>query len=366
MEITLNKDVLQKGIQLVQNAVSQKTGLPVLSNILFEALKDSVKFTATDLELGIISKLKDIDVKEEGAISIPAKKISDIVKELPNKEIHLYAKKNNQVTIKCDKSVFKIMGLPKDEFPRVPELSDKDVLFMPQKILKSMFNLTGFAISKDETRYVLNGILFAQTEKKLRLVATDGRRMAMIEKDIPKPSGLTKRVIVPSKAVSELGRLLRDENDVKILFGENQMAFEIDDTTLITRLIEGEYPNYEQVIPKQTQDGFKINKENFYAAIKRANLFTTADSQSVKLDILKNKMIISKSSQDGSESREELECSYDGEEITIGFNPLYLMDVLKAVSEEEITLEFAGQDKRGVIKSEGNDYLYIVLPVRTE
>lgn len=366
MEITLTKDVLQKGIQIVQNAVSQKTGLPVLSNILLEALKDSVKFTATDLELGIISKLKGVEVKEEGAISIPAKKISDIVKELPNKEIHIYAKKNNQVTIKCDKSVFKIMGLPRDEFPRVPELSDKFILYMPQKTLKDMFNLTGFAISKDETRYVLNGILFAQTEGKLRLVATDGRRMAMIEKDTPKSHGLAKRIIVPSKAVSELGRLLKDENDVKILFGENQMAFEIDDTILITRLIEGEYPNYEQVIPKQTQDKFKINKENFYAAIKRANLFTTVDSQSVKLDILKNKMIISKSSQDGSESREELECSYDGEEIAIGFNPLYLMDVLKAVSGEEITIEFAGQDKRGVIKSDNNDYLYIVLPVRTE
>lgn len=366
MEVKLSKDILQKGIQTVQNAVSQKSGLPVLSNILFEAAKDKIKLVATDLEIGVISKLAGIDIQEDGTISIPAKKISDIVKELPNKDIHISAKKNNQVVIKCDKSTFKIMGLPKDEFPKVPELSNKDVLSIPQKLLKSMLSLTFFAVSKDESRYILTGVLFIVTDKKLSLVATDGRRLAVINKDMPKPGGFSRKVIVPAKAVAELLRILKDDGDVEILFGENQIAFGFDETLLITRLIEGDYPNYEQVIPKSTQEKLKIGKENFYAAIKRASLFTTPDSQSIRLDVLKNKAVVSKVSQDGGESREELDCSYGGEELTIGFNPSYLMDALKNIGEEEISFEFAGADKRGVIRAEGSDYVYIVLPVRME
>lgn len=366
MEFKLTRETLQRGIQTVQNAVSQKSGLPILSNILFEASKDKIKLIATDLEIGIISKLNEVDVQEDGAISIPAKKIGDIVKELPNKEIHLSAKKNNQVTIKCDKSTFKIMGLPKDEFPKVPELSNKDILTVPQKQLRTMLGSTSFAISKDETRYILNGVLLVLADKKLRIVATDGRRLAMIEKEMPKTASFTKKVIVPAKAVAELQRILKDDGDAKILFSENQIAFDLDDSQLITRLIEGEYPNYEQVIPKQGQDKLRANRENFYAAIKRASLLATPDSQSIKFDLLKNKVIISKASQDGSESREEVDCEYAGDEFAIGFNPNYLMDALKNIGEEEVCFEFAGQDRRGVMKAEGGDYIYIILPVRTE
>lgn len=188
----------------------------------------------------------------------------------------------------------------------------------------------------------------------------------MTEKEVLKPSGFSRKVIVPAKAVFELLRILKDDGDVKMLFSENQMAFELDDSLLITRLIEGEYPNYEQVIPKQTQEKLKVGRENFYAAIKRASLFTTPDSQSIKLDVLKNKIVVSKAAQDGSESKEELDCAYGGEELTIGFNPGYLLDVLKNVDEEEVNFEFAGSDRRGVVRSQGSDYVYIVLPVRTE
>jgi len=366
MEVKLTRDLLQKGIQTVQNAVSQKSGLPILSNILFEASKDKIKLIATDLEIGVICKISGIGIQEDGSISIPAKKMSDIVKELPNSEIHLSAKKNNQVVIKCEKSTFKIMGLPKDEFPKVPELSDKDSITMPQQQLKAILNSTSFAISKDETRYVLNGVLFAVGDKKLKVVATDGRRLAMVEKDLPKQAGFSRKVIVPAKAVAEIMRILKEDGEVKISFSENQAAFELDDSTLITRLIEGEYPNYEQVIPKQGQDKMKLRKDGFYAAVKRASLLTTPDSQSIKLDISKNKVVISKASQDGSESREDVDCEYAGEELTIGFNPGYLMDPLKNISEEEIVFEFAGQDKRGVLRAEGGDYVYIVLPVRMD
>ena len=364
MEVKITKETLLKGIQTVQNAVSQKSGLPILLNILFETLKDNkIRLIATDLEIGIISTI-NTEVQEEGAVSIPAKKISDIVKELPNEKINLSAKKNNQITIKCEKSIFKIMGLPKEEFPKVPELVDKDSLILPQKLLKAMLNMTSFAISKDETRYVLNGILFLATEKSLCLVATDGRRLALIERELPKPGGLKKKVIVPAKAVSELMRILKDEGEVKISFSENQLSFELDDTLLITRLIEGEYPNFEQVIPKEIQNKLRLNKDRFYSATKRASLLSTPDSQSVKLDVLKNKLIISKNAQDGSESREEVDCSYSGEEMTMGFNPTYLMDALKNIDEEEIGFELTSPDKPGVIRAGGNSYIYIILPMQ--
>ncbi len=366
MEFKLGRDILQKGIQVVQNAVSQKSGLPILSNILFEASKDTIKLTATDLEMGIISNLVNVNIQEDGAISIPARKITEIVKELPNKEVHVSTKKNNQITIKCEKSLFKLMGLPKDEFPKVPELSDKETLTLRQGLLRAMLNLTYFAMSKDEARYILNGVMFNASEKKLQLVATDGRRLAFIEKEVLGPGGLSKRIVVPAKAVLELLRILKEDGEAKILFSENQLAFELGDTLLITRLIEGEYPNYEQVIPKQSQEKVKVKRENFYSAVKRASLFTTPDSQSIKLDVLKNKIVVSKSSQDGSEAREELDCEYGGEDLTIGFNPNYLLDALKVIDEEEVNFEFAGQDKRGVVKADGGNYIYIVLPVRIE
>ncbi len=365
MDVKLTKGELQKGIQIVQNAVSQKSGLLILSNILFETIKDNkIRLTATDLEIGIVSTI-DTQIQEDGAISIPAKKISEIVRELPNEEIHLLVKKNNQITIKCEKSVFKMMGLPKDEFPKVPELADRDILTLPQALLKTMLNMTSFAISKDESRYILNGILLVVTEGKLRLVATDGRRLATIEKEVPGIRGeLYKKIIVPAKAVSELLRILKDDGEVKISFSENQLSFALDDTLLLTRLIEGEYPNYEQVIPKQSQGKLKLNKDRFYCATKRASLFTTPDSQSIKLDVLKNKIIISKSSRDGSESREEMDCEYNGEEMTIGFNPTYLMDALKNIDEEEISFELTNPDKPGVMRAEDNSYIYIILPMQ--
>lgn len=364
MEIKLDKEILQKGIQTVQNAVSSKGGLPILNNILFETLKDGkIRLSATDLEIGIITTI-DSETQEEGAISMPAKKIGDIVKELPNEKINLSAKKNNQITIKCEKSTFKMIGLPKEEFPKVPELVDRDILTLPQKLLKKMLNATSFAASKDETRYILSGILFTATENRLRLVATDGRRLAINEKEVPKTANLTKKIIVPAKAVLELMRILKEDGDVKILFSENQLSFKLDDALLITRLIEGEYPNYEQVIPAQIKDKVRLNKDRFYAAIKRAGLFTTPDSQSIKLDVLKNRVIISKGAQDGSESREEIDCNYDGEEITIGFNPNYLMEALKTIDEEEIGLELTGPDKPGVIRAQDNSYIYIILPMQ--
>ena len=263
MKFNTTKDVLLKGIQEVQSAISAKSSLPILANILIEATEENLILTTTDLDIGVTSKLP-IKPQITGAITVPAKKFSDIIKELPDGEtISVAVKKNNLVNIECGKSVFKIMGLPKEEFPQLPEFKDKDSLTLPQKKLKSMLRLTSFAISHDESRYVLNGVLFVIKPTHIRLVATDGRRLAVIEDKMQLPKTLERKFIVPAKAVAELDKTLGEEGDVKIFFNDNQIFFDMGKTRLVSRLIEGEFPNYEQVIPKESKDKLTITKDTF-------------------------------------------------------------------------------------------------------
>jgi len=225
-----------------------------------------------------------------------------------------------------------------------------------------MINMTYFSMSHDDTRYVLNGSLFLFKGKKLTIVATDGKRLSLVKKDIEK-DGLNKSIIVPSKTIYELNRILEDEGDIKIVFSENQVKFDLKNITVISRLIEGDFPNYEQVVPKEPQEKIMIQRSQFLDGIKRAALLTTQDSQSVKFEILKNKIVVSKSSPNIGEVREEMDTLYKGQEITVGFNPNYIMDVLKVIPQDEIALEIFGSDKPAVIRIE-DWFLYLALPMQ--
>ncbi len=363
MKFNTTKEVLLKGIQEVQSAINAKATLPILLNILIEAMDENVILTATDLDIGITSKIP-IKAQAAGAITVPAKKFSDIIKELPeNETITILVKKNNLVNIECGKSVFKIMGLPKEEFPQLPEFKNKDSLTMQQKKLKTMLKLTGFAISRDESRYVLNGVLFVIKPSYIRIVATDGRRLAVVEEKIQLPKTLERKFIIPTKAVGELDRSLGEEGEVKILFSDNQIFFDMGKTRLVSRLIEGEFPNYEQVIPKEAKDKLVISREVFLAAVRRAALFTNQDSTAVKMDLSKDKIVISKSTPYLGEARVEADADYKGKEISVGFNPNYLVDLLKNVGEEKVAFEITDSDKPGVIRI-GAEYIYVVLPMQ--
>jgi DNA polymerase-3 subunit beta len=363
MKFNITKDVLLKSIQEVQSAISTKSSLPILSNILLEATEDHLILTTTDLDIGLTSKTT-LKPNIVGAITIPAKKFSDIIKELPeNEPISISVKKNNLVNIECGKNVFKIMGLPKEEFPQLPEFKDKDSLTLPQKKLKLMLKLTGFAISHDESRYVLNGVLFVIKPTYIRLVATDGRRLAMVEDKMQLPKTLERKFIIPTKAVNELDRSLNEEGDVKIFFNDTQIFFDMGKTRLVSRLIEGEFPNYEQVIPKEAKDKLIITKEAFLSAVKRAALFTNQDSAAVKMELGKDKMVISKSTPYLGEARVEVDVDYKGKELAVGFNPDYLIDLLKNVTEEKIAFEVTDPEKPGVVRI-GAEYVYVVLPMQ--
>lgn len=361
MKIKILKQTFLKNIQHVQNIISSKSSLPILSNILIEAEKNKVVLTTTDLDIGISSAL-ETEVEEEGAITIPAKRFNDIIKELPDEDISISTMKNNSMVIKCSKCFFKIMGLPKEEFPKLPEFKDEPSVVIKQSVLKNMIAMTHFSMSHDETRYVLNGALFLFKGKKLAIVTTDGKRLSFVKKDLEK-DGLNKAIVIPSKTIYELNRILSDEGDVKIIFSENQVKFDLKNITVISRLIEGDFPNYEQVVPKEPQEKIIINRGLFLDGIKRAALLTTQDSQSVRFEILKNKIVVSKSSPNIGEVREELDTVYKGHEITVGFNPGYIMDALKVIPQDEIALEVFGPDKPAVIRIE-DWFLYLVLPMQ--
>lgn len=368
MKINTTKDELLKGIQTVQNAVSSKNTLPILSHILVEAKKTGIYLTATDLEIGISIKVPG-EIIEEGAITVPARKFSEIIKELPSQSpIYIAVKKAQSINIESGKSYFRLNGLLKDDFPQLPDLQslnpkEVEIIKIPQKSLKNMIQLTSFAMSHDETRYVLNGILFDFKDKILKLVATDGRRLAVIDNEISGMNGFGRNVILPMKTIHELNRNLTEEGEVIFYFKDNQLQINIGSINITSRLIEGEYPNYDQVIPKKTKEELKLSTQDFLQATKRASILTNQDSQSVKINIIKDRMIITKNTPDLGEAREEIEISYKGSELTIGFNPVFLIDALKNIENESIHFGFIDPEKPAVIKS-GENYTYIVLPMQ--
>ena len=361
MRIKITKDNLLFAIHTVQNIVSSKITLPILSNILIETKKDTLKLNATDLDIGI-SCVIPVEIFEKGGITIPAKRFSDIIKEMPSGDIIIHAKKNNQVDIEGINCRFKLNGLPKEEFPKFPEFKDKEIICIEQKILKDMLRLTSFAVSHEETRYVLNGVLLEVSNKMIRIVATDGRRLAKIEKAVNITNQNDFSVIIPIKAVNEIFRNLKEEGDVSFIIGMNQILFDINGILIATRVIEGEFPNYNQVIPKPSQIKIQTKTQELLSSIRRANLLSTPDFQAVKFEVFSDKMVVSKTTPDIGESREEIPVKYNGNEMVVGFNPIFLIDFLKNVEQEDINIEIIGEDKPAVMRL--GEYLYLALPMR--
>ncbi|MFA6130362.1 MAG: DNA polymerase III subunit beta [Candidatus Omnitrophota bacterium] len=361
MKFKVEKNNLIIAIQTVQNIITAKSALPILSNILIETQQDGIRLTATDLDIGITCVIP-VDIQEQGAITIPAKRFSDIVKEFPVEVISVATKKNNLVVIDSELCQFKIMGLAKEEFPKLPEFKDKKVVKVEQVNLKEMLALTSFAVSFDESRYILNGILFKIDKGVLTLVSTDGKRLAVAERKLNVDLDVSVSMIVPIKTIHELNRNLKEEGELSLVVGSNQALFDLGGVVIISRLIEGEFPDYKQVVPPVSDNKVKIGRNQFLLAVKRAALLATPDYQAVKLEVFKNKLVISKSTPDVGEFHEELAAEYQGREMIIGFNPVYLMDILKNLSDEVINLELTDGEKPGVVRISG--YVYIVLPMR--
>lgn len=373
MKVTCSKSELVKGVQTVQTAITGKGGLPILSNILIEtddSLNNRLKLISTDLEVGIKCTIA-ADIARKGAVTLPAKKFGDIVRELPDKDIKIEVSKENKVVISCDKIIFKVVGLPKDEFPILPEFKHENKFTVKQTVLKDIIKKTIFAISTDETRYVLNGLYLQTSNNKIEVVSTDGRRLAYILGGTLPKSGKKTNIIIPAKAINELNRILTREGDVTISFSENQVSFELDNILLVSRLIEGRFPNYEQVIPKSSAVKLKINTQGLLDAVKRISLLAPEKAESIKLALSDNKMMISATSQGVGEAEEEVPLVYKGNSFEVAYNPRYIGDVLKNIETEVVRLEFTDASSPAVIKPElkekekdKDNYLCVIMPMR--
>lgn len=362
MKFLVEKSKLLNAIQTVESVVNERATLPILSNILVQVHKTTLQLTSTDLDIGICCELP-VQGMEDGGIAVPARKFSEITKELPEGVVTLQAKKNNTLLIECGQCLFRLMGLPAEEFPRLPDIHHEQAIHLPQRQLKDMVTQTAFAMSHEETRYILNSILLSLHDTTATIVATDGRRLALAEGSLAQKTPHTKKIIVPAKTVRQLHHLLQEEGNIALVFlGENQVAFQMERVTLISRLIDGEFPNYEKVIPIESKRKVRLARALFIDAARRASLFTAPNSQAVRLDVAKNRMTLFKESPEFGEVKEELDVAYDAESLSIAFNPAYLLDALKVVKSDDIELELSGADKPGVIRQAG--FLYMVLPMQ--
>ncbi len=367
MKLTISKDQLISGLQAVQNVVSSRTTLPILSNVLLRAEGDRLEFTATDLDVTIASSV-GATVTKPGAATVPVKKLFGIVRELAAGEIDLEVDDKNVCSVRAGASFYKIHGLAADEFPPLPKFKDDKKVTLPQDKIKGMMKKTSFAISTDESRYVLNGIFLSLKDHKLTMVATDGRRLALVDEEVDIADNSQGEFIVPAKAVNELNRLLLDKGEVEIRYTENQASFTLKDDKgssilIITKLIEGNYPNYRQVIPNEVTERISLSREEFVHALRRAEIMTSEKSNSVKLTFGKNNLAITANSPEVGEARESLAINYKGKEMAIAFNPKYMIDPLNALTDDEVFIELIDELSPGVLKING-PFLYVVMPMR--
>ena len=362
MKFSVSKEKLLAGLQTVQNVVSTRTTLPILSNVLLRADDGKLHLTTTDLDVGVSGGI-DAQIDKPGATTLPARRLANIVRELPAAEVQIEIDSKNVASIRCGQSFFKILGLPEEEFPPLPKFEDAKIFTLNQQALRDALKKTSYAISTDETRYVLNGILFSFKESKLTMVATDGRRLALVDLEVEFPRSQEVEIIVPTKCVTELGRLLGDEGDVKMSVGENQVAFEIGGTLLVSKLIEGNYPNYRQVIPGDAKERITLERETFLNAVHRVSLLSSEKSNSVKLVFSKNNIEIAANTPDVGEARESLAVAYKGREFSIAFNPEFLQAPLRALPNDEVYLDLIDEMSPGVIKIQ-SPFLYVLMPMR--
>ena len=365
MRLTIPQPQFLKTLQAVEHAVNDRSTLPILANMLLETGEKTLTVTATDLDVGIQCTFPLTPPLERGAIALPARKLATIIRELPDELVTLEAKKNHTATVNCGTSNFRIPGLPPEDFPVLPQPEVADAATIPQGALKAIITKTAHAMSMEETRFILNGALLATQHNTLIMVATDGRRLAVAQAPLSDAPTQPLHAVIPAKTVRELGRLLQGEetDDVTVVpLKDNQLAFRFGFVTVITRLIEGQFPQYEKVIPAPSKHTVSCSRHALMSALRRANLMTTASSQAVVFELSGDRVVVSKESAELGSAREELPATYAGPPLTIAFNPEFWLDALKTLETDELTIEVAGSDKPAVLRQPG--FVYLVLPMK--
>ncbi len=362
MKLNVAKEQLLKGLQTTQGVIGTRSTLPILSNVLMETDGDKIWLTATDLEVSVRCAIP-AEILQAGSTTLPAKTLFNIIRELASSDLLIDVDDKNSASMTSGSSFFKILGLPREEFPPLPKFDSSFAYSIDQAVLRDMLAKTSYAASSDETRQFLNGVLLSFKNDKLTAVATDGRRLALIEHEMECPKDQEADLIVPSKAVAELLHCLGSEGTVKIRAVKNQVSFEFGEMLLLSKLIEGNYPNFRQVIPSQAEHRIQIERETLFAAVKRVALLTSDRSNSVKLTFAKNKVVVSAQTPDIGEAYESIPIKFTGAELNVAFNPEFIMDPLRRLTSDEVYLEFNDELSPGVIKCD-TPFLYVLMPMR--
>jgi len=371
MELVVRKNDLLRELQLFQGIVERKNTIPILANVLMEAKGDEVRFLATDLEVGLRSKCQ-ASVAKSGSLTLPAKKFYEIIKSLPETDITIQEDKGG-VKVAADRFDSRMQTLPREDFPTLPEAGATPTATLSRASLKEMVAKTQFAITGEDTRYFLNGALFVLRPDSMTLVATDGHRLALVT--VPRDASKARKTddpeikaILPKKTLGELSRLLSEgDDDIRYERGENHLFFDVGGRLLISRMIDGQFPAYERVIPKGNDKHIEFERDRLTNAVKRVALLSNERSRAVKFQIDKNKVDVTSSSPDLGEAHETITVDYQGPPLTICFNAQYVLDFLSAVGTDVVSLDLKDEVSQAVVKpvgAEGYDYTYVIMPMR--
>jgi DNA polymerase-3 subunit beta len=370
MELTVRKEDLAKGLARSQSVVERRTSMPILSNVLLNAQGEKITVTGTDLETTFLGDYP-ARVSRPGKITVPARKLYEIVKELPGEEVYLKDKENNFLHISAGRATFDLVGLSAEDYPVQPEYADLPELAIPGDVLSEMIEKTIFSISQEDTRFNLAG-LYVQKRKKddnhrLRFVSTDGHRLSLIDKELPglNAFALDQGVIIPRKGVAEMRKLAEESGDLVLMLNQKLAVVSKDEVRLILRMQEGAFPDYDAVIPKTTKRKAVVNRHAFGDVLKRVSLLATDRFQGVRLDFKDGLLEIISQNPDLGEAREALEVDFEGEAFGVGFNARYFLDLCAAMRSEEITLSFVDEQNPCLIKGEGDaGFLSVIMPMR--
>ncbi|MDF7823064.1 DNA polymerase III subunit beta [Pontiellaceae bacterium B12227] len=362
MKFSIEKDQILEALQKVQSIVGQRTTLPILSNVLLEAGNGKLTLTTTDMEVSVRTSI-EAEIDEDGATTLPARRFFSICRDLPSHQVDIGVSNEDVATIISGSYNCKLEGLSKEDFPPMPTFEESFSYTLKQGAFRDILQKTSYAASTDESRAILNGSLMAFRENKLTVVCTDGRRLALVEQEIDMPEEAEVDIVVPTKTVSELIKTLDGEGDASIKTSATQVAFEFGNIFIISKLIDGTYPNYRQVIPSQCEERVAIDREMLASAVRRVSLMLDDQAASVKVQITENRMELLTSSPEIGESREAVPVKYSGKDITIAFNPAFLMAPLKHLDSDEIFLELSDELSPGVIKT-NVPFLYVIMPIR--
>jgi DNA polymerase-3 subunit beta len=365
MNFTITRQNLHTGLAAVSASIPSKTTLPVLSNILFEAREDSVWMSGTDLDVAVRVKVP-ADVKEPGSLTAPGKKLQEITRELPEQPVEV-ATRGEQIELKCGRSHFKLNGLPADEFPSLAEIDFSECWTVTGKDVNKLIHHTAFAVSTEESRPILNGVLWELRDGSMTMVATNGHRLARMGVPAESSGAPSADFIVPPGALQQVQRLFKDDEALNVARSENHLGFRSGSTEVYTRLIEGTYPNYDQVIPRDNDKIATIDKKALESAVRRMAVVASDQTHRIRLKFESGRVHLNVLTPDLGEGHDELEIGYDGEELEIGFNANYLLEVLRYMPTDEVKVALKAPERAATIEPAGDEevyYLCLVMPLR--